>query len=178
MEEEIWKEIEGFNGLYEVSTHGRVKSWNKKGTKRDHPIYLAPKYMTGRTQRIQIVLCQNNQRFYFLLHRLVAVHFIENPLNLPQIDHIDGNSMNNCVSNLRWVNGTQNNFNSKKRKDNSSGIKGVSFCQQKPSCPWTARWVENKKPKSKKFKTKEEAVEYRRKMVELHYSKEHYIEDR
>lgn len=55
-----------------------------------------------------ISLSNNNQRKTYLIHRLVALHFIPNPNNLPQVNHIDGNKSNNNVNNLEWVTGSSN----------------------------------------------------------------------
>ena len=62
-------------------------------------------------------------------HRLVAIHYIDNPQNLPEVDHIDGNKLNNDVSNLRWLSHADNtNAYNKLRSDNTSGFKNISWC--------------------------------------------------
>ena len=61
----------------------------------------------------------------FYIHRLVALHFIENPLNLKVVDHINRDITNNTIQNLRWVTNSQNNQNSIKRKNSDSIYKGV-----------------------------------------------------
>ena len=72
-------------------------------------------------------LYQNGMSRNFLVHRLVASAFIENPDNKPYVDHIDNNILNNDLSNLRWVTFRENSINQKITIKNKSGIKGVSF---------------------------------------------------
>lgn len=93
---EVWKEITGFESCYAVSSKGRVKNLkNGKILKNviDPHGYLRIKLGRGNMRRI---------------HRLVAQAFIPNPLNLPQINHIDECKTNNNVENLEWVSASQN----------------------------------------------------------------------
>lgn len=92
MQQEIWKDVPGYVGFYKVSNLGRVKG--KKGIIK--PI-LTRGYLT-------VLLCKNsNQHKHHFVHRLVGLTFIANPENKPEIDHKDGNALNNNVDNLRWV---------------------------------------------------------------------------
>lgn len=97
--EEIWKDIEGFEGLYQVSNLGRVKSsyTNRvlKGYK-DTCGYLL------------VGLYKNNIRSSKKIHRLVAQAFIPNHENKPEVNHIDENKTNNIVSNLEWMTAKEN----------------------------------------------------------------------
>lgn len=98
---EIWKEIEGYNGLYLISSHGRVMSLfaNKQKIINHHK---TPKgYLV-------IGLCNNTISKNHKVHRLVAQAFIPNPLNKPQVNHKDLNKTNNNVDNLEWVTGYEN----------------------------------------------------------------------
>lgn len=104
LEGEIWRDVAGFEGLYQVSNLGRVKSL-KFGKER---ILKPGTYNYGRKF---VILCKNRDKLHKLVHRLVAQAFIPNPDKKPEVDHIDTNTSNNCVDNLRWVNHHENNQN-------------------------------------------------------------------
>jgi hypothetical protein len=111
------------------------------------------------------------------IHRLVALAFIPNPDNLPYVDHIDGNTRNNNVSNLRWCTAHQNILNTKTYSTNKSGHKGVYFFKEERGLKhWVAKWIENGKAKKKRFISKEEAIDFRNQMVQIHYDKDFYRE--
>ena len=109
---EIWKEVVGFKELYEVSNLGNVKSVDryvcgKLNSKR----FQKGKIMTAQKNRkgyFAVILHKNGIAHYFLIHRLVAISFIENPLNKEQINHIDMNKKNNSVDNLEWCTNLEN----------------------------------------------------------------------
>lgn len=97
---EIWKDIKGYEGKYQISNLGRVKSFPRKGARKTEHILKPNKNHRGYL----IIHLQNNyKRKGVVLHRLVAEAFIPNPNNLPQVDHIDDNKENNKVSNLQWI---------------------------------------------------------------------------
>lgn len=91
--EEIWKEIKEYEGLYQVSNMGRVKSLRKN--------IILKKSITYRGYE-KVNLSVNNIHKDYSVHRLVANAFIPNPDNLPQVNHKDENKTNNCVNNLEW----------------------------------------------------------------------------
>lgn len=103
---EIWKSIKNFENSYQVSNYGRVKSISRNITCRDGKIkhvkerILRPKITSNGY--LMVVLRGNNQPYYKNIHRLVALSFIPNPCNLPQVNHIDENKLNNRVDNLEW----------------------------------------------------------------------------
>lgn len=89
---EIWKDVQGYEGIYQVSNLGRVKSLHKN-TK-----ILMPRL---NNRRYQYVMFFKDKKYkHFLVHRLVAQAFIPNPNKLLQVNHIDENKENNCISNL------------------------------------------------------------------------------
>lgn len=90
--DEIWKPIEGFEGFYEVSNKGRIR------TLRTNKI-ITPKNIKGYSG---VRLYANGKDHQLYIHRIVAKAFIPNPLNLPEVNHKDENTRNNCVDNLEW----------------------------------------------------------------------------
>lgn len=101
---ELWKDIEGYDGIYQVSNQGRIRS-RKRGEWR----LLKPGHGDGRY--CQVGLVKDGKRHWKRVHQLVAEAFIANPDHLPQIDHKDGNLLNNYADNLRWVSPADNTRN-------------------------------------------------------------------
>lgn len=95
MNNEIWKDIKEYEGLYQVSNLGRIKSLKFGKEKILKPINHTGGYLC-------VDLSKNNKRLYVKIHRLVAEAFIPNPENLLQVNHKDENKKNNCVDNLEW----------------------------------------------------------------------------
>ena len=114
--EEIWKDIKGYEGLYQVSNLGRVKSLDKIIVTIDRK----NRCQKGKILKLQIskygynviTLWNNNISKQFKVHRLVAIAFIPNPNNLPQINHIDEDKLNNKIDNLEWCTALENNHHS------------------------------------------------------------------
>lgn len=96
--EEEWRDIVGYEGLYQVSNTGKVKSlnYNKTGKQK---ILKAGK---GNHGYLLLQLWKDRKPAMHYIHRLVAKAFIHNPLNLPEINHRDENKENNCISNLEF----------------------------------------------------------------------------
>ena len=103
---EIWKDIPGYEGYYQISNLGNAKSLSRKIIDRNNKIRVLKERIL--TQHInpsghkQITLFKNGKDNRLYIHRLVASCFLENPLKLPFVNHIDQNPLNNCVSNLEW----------------------------------------------------------------------------
>lgn len=101
---EIWKPIAGFEGLYEVSNFGEVASLRfARGSNR-----RLLKQSTNTWGYSQVTLSKDKVKTNRTIHRLVAEAFIENPDNLPQINHIDENKGNNRSDNLEWCDSKKN----------------------------------------------------------------------
>lgn len=100
---EVWKEIEGYDGWYEVSNYGRVKSYKAGGPRKtfsETPRIL--KLKCRNDGYVDISLSRNNNRKTCSVHRLVAEAFIPNPENKPEVNHLDCNRANNFYLNLKW----------------------------------------------------------------------------
>jgi len=94
---EIWKDIIGYEGLYQVSSLGRIKSLkNRQGNVQLLKIRIM------KNGYCEVGLFKNKKYKYFLVHRLVAIAFVPNPNNYPEINHKDENPQNNCADNLEW----------------------------------------------------------------------------
>lgn len=97
---EIWKDIKGYPG-YQISNKGRV--WSTKSNRCLKP------YLNNSGYRMINIQAINGKRKGELIHRLVALHFLDNPEKKPEVNHIDRNKENNCVENLEWVTHGENN---------------------------------------------------------------------
>lgn len=106
MKEEIWKEIPGYEGSFEVSNLGNFRSKDRQVPCR----WGGTRFYPGKPLKVEvmqdgykrIVLMQNAKKKRYMCHRLVAETFIPNIENKPFVNHIDGNRGNNCVENLEW----------------------------------------------------------------------------
>lgn len=106
---EIWKDIKGYEGLYQVSNFGRIKSLPRTYKKRyiDKEIIKKPSKLPKGYLRVG--LSKNGNTKYYFIHRLVADTFIPNLNNYPCVNHKDCNTSNNNVDNLEWNTYEQNN---------------------------------------------------------------------
>lgn len=106
--EEIFKDIEGYEGKYQISNLGNVKAFYKYENKKYKPHSKILKQKIKKNGYVEIGLSKDNKTKYFTIHRLVAKTFIPNQENKPEVNHIDGNKQNNCVTNLEWVTSREN----------------------------------------------------------------------
>ena len=92
---EIWKDVNGYEGLYQVSNLGRVKSLENRSNHKKEMIMRFAK-IKGYNK---VTLSKNSESKSYPVHRLVATAFIENPDNKPHVNHIDGDKTNNNADN-------------------------------------------------------------------------------
>ena len=106
--EEIWRPVVGYEGLYEVSSMGRVKSLNYNKTGREGFLTPEIKKGDGMLPYMRVIMHKDKKQKKFLVHRLVAQAFIPNPLGLPQVNHKDCDVQNNKAENLEWCDARYN----------------------------------------------------------------------
>lgn len=103
---EIWKDIKGYEGKYQVSNKGRIKSLSRAiphlGSFRVIPERIMTQHVSSTNGYYMVSLCKDNKYEWMLTHRIVATAFIPNPNNLPYINHKDEIKTHNNVENLEW----------------------------------------------------------------------------
>ena len=101
-ENEVWKDVVGYEGLYKVSDRGNVYSVVRISSigRRIGGLILKPRSL--RNGYLHVNLCKNGKVKTKSIHRLVAEAFIPNPNNFPEVNHLDENKINNELSNLEW----------------------------------------------------------------------------
>ena len=129
--EEVWKDVKGFEGFYQVSNIGNVKRLISERVFAERLI--------GRTidryGYVKRVLCKNGKMFHFTEHRLVGVTFIDNPENKSTINHINGVKTDNKVENLEWNTNLEN-----KQHAISTGLTDLKGTKH-PKCKLTEKQV-------------------------------------
>jgi len=131
---ELWKDISGFEGLYQVSSEGRVKSLDRmvRNTASSFRLrrgkVLSPGLTGGNKdgERYYFVLLSSGKARNFYIHRLVASAFIEPVEGKDTIDHINQNKLDNRVSNLRWATRSEQHLN-KRHKLSASGHRHIQY---------------------------------------------------
>lgn len=143
---EEWRDIQDFID-YQVSNKGRIKSFYTDKIR---------KTSISNSGYERIVLCNDCNKQSKSVHRLVALAFLPNPENYPEVDHIDRDKLNNNISNLRWVPKSVNNSNKDKWFiGTNTGEPYISYDK------FGNRYKVQKKPICKYFKTLEEAIQFR-----------------
>jgi hypothetical protein len=160
---EQWEDIPNYEGSYQISDLGRVKSLqrivftlNKNCTYK--PIIIKS-FLTKRGY-FEVRLCANNISKAKKVHRLLAESFIPNPNEKPQVNHIDGNKLNNNILNLEWVNNRENSCHRVKNSNLTSKFVGVSYFKRDNK--WRSSiQINGKSIRFGMFKTEEEAYQKR-----------------
>lgn len=101
---EEWRPVIGYIGLYEVSNLGRVRSLPRRGTKGGILVIDT----SNSKHYAHVVLAKNSKLHTTSLHKIVAEAWVPNPENKPQVNHIDGDKLNNKAENLEWVTNLEN----------------------------------------------------------------------
>lgn len=110
---EFWRDIKDFEGLYQVSNTGQVRSLPRMGTKGG-----LLKLIPDKGGYLTVLLSKGNKQKRFRVHRLVAEAFLSNEEELPEVDHISGDKTDNRVANLQWISHVENN----RKKETGIGI--------------------------------------------------------
>lgn len=115
--EEIWKDIPEWEGFYQASTFGRVRSVDRVLMTQNSHGFLSPRKHKGKiispntNNRGYLYLClckDNNHHWFDKVHRLIAMTFLPNPNHLSDVNHKDGDKLNNKVDNLEWCSHSEN----------------------------------------------------------------------
>src|SRR5574344_1056696 len=108
--QEIYKDIIGYEGLYQISNFGNVKSRAKNSTGKLRKLDKSKSGKSGNLFYYRVTLYKNKVPTRFLVHRLVAMHFLSTDTDYSklQVNHIDNDGLNNHVSNLEWCTASEN----------------------------------------------------------------------
>lgn len=136
MEKEIWKDIKGYEGLYQVSSLGRVRSlsryhWNGAGWWKSKDRILIPRTSKNKYHYMSVQLVKEGKKKNNYIHRLVAETFIKNNKELPMVNHINEDKHDNRVSNLEWCDGIYNATYGSMKEINKKKRKPVKFTHLK-----------------------------------------------
>jgi hypothetical protein len=176
MEGEIWKDIQGYEGYYQISSFGRVKSLSRLVC-RGYVFRMCKdkirkiRFMNNGYLEVNLWLESKGKKFR--VHRLVALNFINNPNKKSDVNHIDSIRFNNNVKNLEWVSHLENICHSKINRKTKSKYVGVSFSTKNKNAWQSYICINNKTIYLGIYKTEEEAYQAR-----CEYEKNNNIENK
>ena len=153
---EVWKDIEGYEGLYQVSSVGRVRSLNYRG---NGEVRVLKQRMDSHHKYFIVGLHKNKEVKTCSVHRLVAKAFVPNPENKPQVDHINTVKKDNYFKNLRWASPIENSHNELSRQHHLEAVRSGEFRR---------KMSESHKGENNPLYGKHHSEETRRKMSEAH----------
>lgn len=141
--DEIWRDIKGYEGLYQVSNFGRVKSF-REGTKfGKQKEYILKPWLINTGYHAVMLYKEDRTKHKYQLHRLVAETFIPNPDNLPCVNHKDENKTNNKVSNLEWCTYSyNNNYGTAKERAHKTRMKCIQQLREDKTVIATYRSID------------------------------------
>lgn len=148
MELEVWRKIKTYEDFYEISSFGRVRSLDRLSNNKIRKGKLCKPFM--RNNYWAVALSKQGFVKQFSIHRLVAEAFIENSENKPTVNHIDGNKLNNTLSNLEWATQSEQILHA---------INKLGFIPHKVVCNYTNRLKQIRKTARLGYSTPQEVKE-------------------
>ena len=187
---EEWRPIVGYEGLYEVSSYGRVRSLDRYDSNNHFLKGRILKLCADKDGYLNVGLCLGNKVKKYKVHRLVAEAFLLNPDNLPQVNHRDEDKTNNRAENLEMCNAKYNsNYGSRKDRVRNSRIKNGTYTGLSRE-EWRKKYYQENKEHIKRYyqEKKDHIKEYYKKYYQEHkneynerqreYMKKYYQEHR